>query len=80
MPNPEEVNGIVLPDIDTNWQRAPPRLPSARVLHWNLTLTRSELPFKVDVVDWATTRDPFREIIKISAKLLPLRRPCYTPS
>ena len=26
--------------------------------------TESDLPFKVDVVDWATTKDPFREIIE----------------
>lgn len=26
--------------------------------------TESDLPFKVDVVDWATTKEPFREIIE----------------
>jgi predicted nucleotidyltransferase len=26
--------------------------------------TESDLPFKVDVVDWATTKDAFREIIE----------------
>lgn len=30
----------------------------------------SELPFKVDVVDWATTKDSFREVIKKTAKPL----------
>lgn len=30
----------------------------------------SELPFKVDVVDWATTREPFREIIRNTAQEL----------
>lgn len=32
----------------------------------------SELPFKVDVVDWATTNDSFREIIRKTAIPLPL--------
>jgi len=26
--------------------------------------TESDLPFKVDIVDWATTKEPFREIIE----------------
>lgn len=32
---------------------------------------QSDLPYKVDVVDWATTNDSFREIIKKTAKVLP---------
>ena len=32
----------------------------------------SELPFKVDVVDWATTSDSFRAVIKKTAKLISL--------
>jgi predicted nucleotidyltransferase len=30
----------------------------------------SELPFKVDVVDWATASEPFRQIIRKTAVML----------
>jgi predicted nucleotidyltransferase len=32
--------------------------------------SESDLPYKVDVVDWATTSDSFREIIKRDKKVL----------
>lgn len=38
-------------------------LPSAKMTDLKEAFTESDLPFKVDVVDWATTKEGFRKII-----------------
>lgn len=39
-------------------------LPSAKMADLKEAFTESDLPFKVDVVDWAATKDKFRKIIE----------------
>ena len=50
-------------DLDLVLMTATP-LHASRMVDLKDAFTESDLPFKVDLVDWATTKDRFRRIIE----------------
>lgn len=51
-------------------------LPLATMAALREAFDESDLPIKVDVVDWATTREPFRKIIAEKKVVVQLAKQC----
>jgi type I restriction enzyme S subunit len=57
-------------DLDLSIKSDQP-LPLDRLAKLKLAFEESDLPFRVDVVDWARTGENFRKIIRKSAEAFP---------
>ena len=61
-------------DLDLAIQTSAP-LPTEKLASVRNAFSESDLPFKVDVIDWAETAAKFRKIIKTESAVLQTRPP-----